>query len=291
MFSKVAIVGVGLLGGSLARDLKSNQLAKTVVGVCRSAATREVAIEQNVVDQMDDLNSAVKGADLVVLATPMQAMLPLLRELAPVLESATIVTDVGSVKSSLYQELKVHCPALLKQFVFAHPIAGGEDAGVLASKGGLFNGKHVIITGTDEVDQDKVQVVSKLWQTLGATVVKMTLHEHDAIFARTSHLPHVVAYSLVNYLAHEPDDERLFEMAAAGFYDFTRIASSNAEMWRDICVTNRQQLLSALDGFQHQISLIRDKIEANDQQGILNAFSNAKAVRDAGLSNKSGAGS
>ncbi|MBT8115915.1 MAG: prephenate dehydrogenase/arogenate dehydrogenase family protein, partial [Arenicella sp.] len=134
MFSKVAIVGVGLLGGSLARELRTKRLANTVVGVCRSEKSRQMALQLDVVDDVTDLQSAVRGADLVVMATPMQAMLPLLQQIEPELGADAVVTDVGSVKTSLYQELKIHCPELLRQFVFAHPIAGGEDAGVSASR-------------------------------------------------------------------------------------------------------------------------------------------------------------
>lgn len=290
MFSKVAIVGVGLLGGSLARELRTKRLANTVVGVCRSEKSRQMALQLDVVNEVTDLQSAVRGADLVVMATPMQAMLPLLQRIEPELGADAVVTDVGSVKTSLYKELKIHCPELLRQFVFAHPIAGGEDAGVSASRDGLFSGKHVIITETAEAEPGKVKIVEQLWRSTGAIVRKMSVQEHDRIFARTSHLPHVVAYTLVNYLAQEPDSKQLFKLAAAGFYDFTRIASSNAEMWRDICVTNQQQVLDALQGFEKQISLIRQQIAEADQQGILQAFSNAKAVRDSGLDKKSAGG-
>lgn len=291
MFERVVILGVGLLGGSLARDLRQHKLARSVIGVCRSEHTAEFALSNQVVDEVLPLQQAIAGADLLVLATPMQVMLPLLEEIAPHLSKNTILTDVGSVKTDLYAKLKSQLPQLLDQFVLAHPIAGGENSGVRAAKNGLFENKHVIITETAETQSDHLERVAKLWQALGANVLAMSLQQHDAIFAKTSHLPHVVAFSLVNYLSNQDNREELFNLAAAGFYDFTRIASSDAEMWRDICITNREQVLVALDGFQRQIDEIRDSIARSDQQGILEYFGTAKASRDDGLLKKAKTGS
>ena len=283
MFGKVCIVGTGLLGGSLAKDLKARELASRVVGVCRSEETARQAIELGIVDEVAALKDSVEGADLVVLATPMQAMPSILAEIAPVLSSETILTDVGSVKTDLYAQIKAHTPQVLKQFVLAHPIAGGENSGVSSAKQNLFENKHVIITDTAEVSSLLSGKVALMWQALGARVLHMSLQEHDSIFAKTSHLPHVIAFSLVNFLSHQDDKERLFDLAAAGFYDFTRIASSDAIMWRDICVTNRDEVLSALDGFREQIELIRDHVSTQDQDAILDYFGEAKAARDKGL--------
>ncbi len=285
-FNKVTIIGTGLLGGSLARDLRAHGLAAEIVGVCRSKATAELALSSGVVDKVEEAEAACRNADLIVLATPMQAMLPALHQIEPFVGTDTILTDVGSVKTDLYSEIKEHAPGLLNRFVLAHPIAGGETSGVAASKLGLFDAKHVIITDTDEVASSLSGVVAQMWQALGARVLHMSLHEHDAIFAKTSHLPHVIAFSLVNFLNNEPDRERLFDLAAAGFYDFTRIASSDAEMWRDICITNKQQVLKALDGFRDQVDRIRDDVANADQSAILDYFSNAKTARDEGLLKK-----
>ena len=286
MFHTVAIIGIGLLGGSLARDLREHGLARRIVGVCRSQKTAEQALEQGVVDAVLAPEQAVADADLVVLATPMQSMLPLLKTLEPHLSSKTILTDVGSVKTHLYSQLKAQVPSLLSQFVLAHPIAGGENSGVSASKLALFNNKHLIITHTDEVNASAIQTVATMWSTLGANVLEMSLQEHDAAFAKTSHLPHVIAFSLVNFLSHQSDCERLFDLAAAGFYDFTRIASSDAEMWRDICITNRDEVLNALEGFQQQVELIKQQVADSDQQAILDYFGEAKSARDSGLLRK-----
>lgn len=286
MFNKVVIVGVGLLGGSLARDIRQHKLARSIVGVVRSHSTAEYALKEQVVDEIQPLKQAVEGADLIVLATPMQVMLPLLAECANLISPHTILSDVGSVKTDLYAQLSATQPQLLKQFVLAHPIAGGESSGVSASRSGLFVDKHLIITNTNEVSSSSVKAVSGLWQAVGAKVIAMSLHEHDAIFAKTSHLPHVVAFSLVNYLNSENNRDQLFGLAAAGFYDFTRIASSDAEMWRDICITNKDQVLTALDGFSFQLDKIRENIKASDQEGILEYFGSAKSARNAGLVKK-----
>ena len=245
-----------------------------------------MALEEGVVDQVMPADEAVSGADLIVLATPMQAMIPLLQSLKGKIPESAIITDVGSVKTDLYQQLLKHVPALLSQFVLAHPIAGGENSGVSASRNGLFTNKHVIITDTDEVARDAAESVQKMWTKLGAKVLSMSLQEHDAIFAKTSHLPHVIAFSLVNFLSHQQDRERLFDLAAAGFYDFTRIASSDAEMWRDICITNRDEILQALDGFRDQLDTVRQTVAGADQDAILSYFGEAKSARDAGLLKK-----
>lgn len=286
MFQNVTIVGTGLLGGSLARDLRAKKLAKHIVGVCRSKNTAEQALKAGVVDEVLPGELAVKNADLIVMATPMQAMVPVLESLMDHIPTTAIITDVGSVKTDLYSQLLNRVPKSLKQFVLAHPIAGGEDSGVNASKLDLFQNKHVIITDTDEVANSMTESVASLWSELGAKVMHMSLQEHDATFAKTSHLPHVIAFSLVNFLSHQDDRERLFDLAAAGFYDFTRIASSDAEMWRDICITNRTEVLTALDGFKHQIESIRERVHISDQQAILEYFGEAKEARDAGLLNK-----
>ena len=286
MFEKVAIIGIGLLGGSLARDLKKHGIANHVVGVCKSQTTARAAIADQVVDDVLSLEDAVKNANLIVLATPMQSMVPLLQSLHNKIPENSIITDVGSVKTDLYARLKLELPSVLNKFVLAHPIAGGENSGVAASKLGLFENKHVIITDTDEVSGAAASLVADMWTTLGAKVMRMSLQEHDAVFAKTSHLPHVIAFSLVNFLSHQGDRKRLFDLAAAGFYDFTRIASSDAEMWRDICITNRQEILTALDGFRDQIDVIRNDVANSDQTAILNYFAEAKIARDAGLLNK-----
>ena len=207
----------------------------------------------------------------------------LLGELDGITDSHTIISDVGSVKTDLYRAVKESAPNLLPQFVFAHPIAGGERSGVRAAKLGLFKNKHVIVTKTPETDPKMMADVIRMWDSVGANVLEMGLQEHDAVFARTSHLPHVIAFTLVNYLSKQTNREQLFDLAAAGFYDFTRIASSDAEMWRDICITNKEQVLSSLEGFAEQINAVKALIDAEDLSGLLEYFSAAKEARDTGL--------
>ena len=286
MFDKVVIVGVGLLGGSLARDIRHHRLAKTIIGVCRPEQTENIALKQNVVDQVLTIDKAMVDADLIVFATPMQTMVPLLKKVESLIHSETLITDVGSVKTDLYQQLKGSTPNLLSQFVLTHPIAGGENSGVSASQLALFKNKNVIITETDEVKNTAIEKINLLWSKVGARVIKMSLESHDAIFSKTSHLPHVVAFSLVNFINQQTNREQLFDLAAAGFYDFTRIASSNAEMWRDICITNKNEVLNALDGFRGQIDEIREYINNTDQQNILEYFESAKQARNLGFAKK-----
>lgn len=285
-FNNVTIIGIGLLGGSLARELAEHKLCEKIIGVCQSSETAKQALNLKVVDQVLPIEEAVVDADLIVFATPMQVMLPTLELVNELISSDTIITDVGSVKNHLYEQIKATLPERLEQFVLAHPIAGGEQSGVNASRLGLFDNKHVIITESAEVNTDYVAVINQLWTTLGANVVTMSLTEHDAIFAKTSHLPHVIAFSLVNYLNQQDDRDQLFDMAAAGFYDFTRIASSDARMWRDISITNRDQMLKALEGFRDHLGEICDLVAATDQQGIYNYFDAAKSARNQGLDKK-----
>ena len=286
MFERVCIVGVGLLGGSLARDLRRFSLANSIVGVTRSENSARQALELKVVDEVLPLDEAVQDADLIVMATPMQTMMPVLAELAGSLKPNAILTDVGSVKTDLYACMQEELPDLLPQFVLAHPIAGGENSGVSASKEGLFESKHVILTSCEQENPEYVQKIDAMWQAVGAKTITMSLQQHDSIFAKTSHLPHVVAFSLVNYLASQPNRDELFNLAASGFYDFTRIASSDAEMWRDICVTNQEQVLVALQGYIDQLEQIKGEIAALNQSAILRYFETAKETRDLGLSKK-----
>ena len=286
MFDNVCIIGTGLLGGSLARDLKKHRLAANIVGVCRSPETAKRAIELGVIDESKPLEDGVLNADLIVMATPMQAMLQVLQRAQEFIPKNAILTDVGSVKTDLYNSINSNVPGLLNQFVLAHPIAGGEASGIDASQLGLFENKHVIVTETSEVKQSMTDQVIDMWQRIGARVKRMSLEQHDSIFAKTSHLPHVIAFSLVNYLSAQNDREELFDLAAAGFYDFTRIASSNAEMWRDICVTNKAQIVHALEGFAVQIAEIKERVEAADQTAILDYFGEANKARDDGLLRK-----
>jgi prephenate dehydrogenase len=287
MFEHMALIGVGLIGGSMARAVRRQGVAERITGFTASVTSGSRAVELGVVDEIaDSIKNAVAPADIVVLATPMKAMESLLPELASALGSKAILTDVGSVKQSLISDIERICPELLPRFVPAHPIAGIEASGVDASFAELFQDKNIVLTPTAEVDPDSVARVKEMWERLGGTVLTLSADEHDRIFARTSHLPHLVAYSLVDYMAREEDSERLFHLAAGGFYDFTRIASSDPVMWRDICLTNRQAILDSLAGYRGAVSKLEELIERSDSEGIEAIFSSSKQARDRGLEKK-----
>ena len=287
MLNKVAIIGVGLLGGSFALALREKQLANEIVGVCRRTSQGELATKLNVVDKAyETAVEAVEGADLVLLATPMLTMATILKEIQPHLSSKCILTDVGSVKGSLKELLQSEFPALVNQFVLAHPIAGGEKSGVSAARADLFINKHVVLTDTEHASPSNVATVDELWEKCGANVVKMTSQQHDNVFAHTSHLPHVIAYTLVNNLHHQPNSEQLFNFASAGFYDFTRIASSDPAMWRDICLSNKTEVLNSIQTFTEQLQTLTNAIESDDKMVLADIFADAKCARDEGLISK-----
>ena len=284
MFKRVAIIGVGLLGGSFALAMRQQRLAKQIVGVCRRTETAALAKQLGVVDHSyPSAEEAVAGADLVLLATPMLTMPAVLAEIAPHIADDCIVTDVGSVKGCLVELLQAEHPELLSNFVFAHPIAGGETSGVAAARADLFAGKHLILTDVQHTQAHCVETVRSLWKQFGANVVDMSAQEHDHIFAYTSHLPHVIAYTLVNNLHHQANNQQLFNFASAGFYDFTRIASSDPIMWRDICLSNKTEVLNSIEQFSAQLTALTTAIEANDHEQLAAIFSDAKMARDEGL--------
>ncbi len=287
MFDHMALIGVGLIGGSLARAVRQYGLAKHITGFTNSIQSGRRALELGVVDDIaNSAGEAVVGADIVVLATPMTAMRPLLVDLAPAMGSSCILTDVGSVKQSLIREVAEYCPELVSRFVPAHPIAGIEASGVDASFAELFRGKNVVLTPTPEVNPDCVDRVAGMWRETGMHVLKMPAAEHDKIFASTSHLPHLVAYSLVNYMAGEENSEQLFDLAAGGFYDFTRIASSDPVMWRDVCLTNREAILDSLAGYRQVLESLEEHISQSDGEEIESLFASSRRARDRGLTGK-----
>jgi prephenate dehydrogenase len=286
-FNQVTVIGLGLLGGSFARDVRRLGLAEKIVGVARSGKTAKIALEQGIVDEIQDLQPAVKHADLVLVATPMLSIGETIEKIATHVSEECIITDVGSVKRFLYDDLKARCPEVLSSVVLAHPIAGGERSGALASKHGLFDSKHLILTPTVETNQEKLRTIETLWQLLGSHVVNMSLDQHDAVFAKTSHLPHVVAFALVNHLQSQQESDLLFDMAAGGFYDFTRIASSDAVMWRDICLSNSEQISDSLSTYITNLQELKQLLDSKDATGLESRFSQAKQARDNGLRKKS----
>jgi len=285
---RIAIVGVGLIGGSLARALKAAGAVREVIGVAGTRASLDKALELGVIDRAAAGAADVGPVDVLVIATPVRAMPSVLRDFAPYLSNETIVTDVGSVKSYVCDVARQELGDAGARFVPGHPIAGTEDSGVEASFPSLFDKRTVILTPDADTSSGAVETISALWRHTGAEVVTMTPGRHDEILAATSHLPHMVAYTLVNCLAAHPQHEELFQLAAAGFYDFTRIASSDPVMWRDVALTNTGPLLDAMKHFRAGLDELIRALEAGDDEALYRAFHDAKQARDLGLARKNG---
>jgi len=285
---RIAIVGVGLIGGSLARALKAAGAVREVVGVSRTTASLNKALELGVIDRAETDVANIGPVDVVVIATPVRTMPAVMRGLAPHLSAHTIVTDAGSVKHYVCEAADAELGAARARFVPGHPIAGTEHSGVEASFASLFENRTVILTPGGEVAAEAVETVSAMWRAAGARVITMDPAQHDALLAATSHLPHMVAYTLVNCLAEHPRHEDLFRLAAAGFYDFTRIASSDPVMWRDIALTNAGPLVESMKSFRAGLDALIRALEAGDEEALYRRFHNAKQARDLGLAWKNG---
>ena len=281
MFKRLTIIGVGLIGGSLARAVRQVEGCREIVGCSRDQAHLQQAVDLGVIDRFEtDPGRAVDGADIVVIAVPLGAMAGLFQAIAARLGPDAVITDVGSAKGSVVDYARRHLAAHLARFVPGHPIAGTERSGVTASFAGLFEDRTVILTPLAETDRQALARVRELWEMTGARLAEMTVDHHDQVLAATSHLPHLLAYSLVDTLAQMDDSEEIFTYAAGGFRDFTRIASSDPVMWRDICLNNRNAILAGLDRYNRHVSRLRQAIEQADADVILEIFSRAKAVRD-----------
>ena len=281
MINRLTIVGVGLIGGSLARALKSAGAVKEIIGTGRSIQHLQHARKLGVVDRIEiDMGAAVNDADVVVVAVPVGAMESVFTEIAPHLSDKTVLTDVGSSKASVVDAAEKAFGKLPTNFVPAHPIAGTEKSGVEASFAELFQQRRVILTPTEASSADAVLKVRTMWEQVGAIVTETSVSHHDEVLAATSHLPHLLAFALVDTLATMDDKQEIFDYAAGGFRDFTRIASSDPQMWHDICVHNEPALLKMLDHFTADLDRLRKAIAENDGDYLLQVFSRAKAARD-----------
>ncbi len=286
MIKQLTIIGVGLIGGSLARALRAAGYVQEVVGVGRSLASLQQAVALGVVDRIEtSLSRAASDADMLVLASPVGAMPEVFAAIAPYLSAKTVITDVGSVKGSITEAARAHLGAHFRQFVPGHPLAGRESSGVAASLPELFRGQRVILTPTAETDASALAAVEGMWRAAGAAIVSMPVAEHDAILAATSHLPHLLAYALVDQLAHEPAARRVFDYIGNGFRDMTRIAASDPVMWRDICLANRAALLQAIHGYRGQLDRLAQAIDQADGATLAEFFTRAQTQR-AGLDQK-----
>ena len=280
-FKRLAIIGVGLIGGSLARAVRQAGACAEIIGCGRDVAHLKKAVALGVIDRYEtDIALAVKGADMVVAAVPLGAMAAVFKEMLPHLSPEATITDVGSAKSSVVNDARATLGDRISSFVPGHPIAGTEKSGVEASSAGLFINHCVILTPLAETSPLALQRVHALWKYAGADVVEMEPLHHDEVLAATSHLPHVLAYSLVDTLARMDTNEEIFRFAAGGFRDFTRIASSDPVMWSDICLSNKDALLKMIGEFDGQLKILTEAIRNNDNNAIIQIFSRAKQVRD-----------
>ncbi|HEX7954575.1 MAG TPA: prephenate dehydrogenase/arogenate dehydrogenase family protein [Burkholderiales bacterium] len=281
---KLVIVGVGLIGGSVAAALRRAGKVRRIVGVGRGRANIDRALTLGIIDEAsDDVAVAARGADIVLLAVPVQQTDRVLARLAAAIDKDTLVTDAGSTKMDYAAAVRKMLPGHLAYAVPAHPIAGAELTGVDAATPELFVGKKVVLTPLPENQPAGIDRIEAMWKACGARVSRMSPEHHDRVFSAVSHLPHMLAYTLVHMIATRPDAQELFSFAAGGFRDFTRIASSSPEMWRDIACSNRDALLADIASFQLQLTHLAALIRDADTQQLEKIFDGARNARDAWL--------
>ena len=275
---KLAVIGVGLIGGSCALALKQAKAVTRVVGVGRNSANLKLALERGIVDSIaPDPASAARDADLVLVATPVAQFPAVFRSLS---ESKALITDGGSTKRDVIAAARKALGKGIARFVPAHPIAGAEKSGAAAASAELFRGKRVVLTPLRENSRESISKVEAIWSACGARVSRMDPEEHDAVLAAVSHLPHLLAYALVHGVAKRNNSAQLFSFAAGGFRDFTRIASSHPEMWRDICLANRDALLQELKQYANELGMIRKLISKGDGAALEKLFTAARDARN-----------
>ena len=285
----LAVLGVGLVGGSFAAALKRAGAVLTVVGYDRDAAALQRAVELGVIDSAaHSVSEAVRGAELIVVAVPVRAIGPVLHDVSLALEANAVVTDVGSTKGDVMRTAREELRERYSRFVPGHPIAGRETSGVEAASAELFRGARVVLTPESDTAPEAVDLVRGAWEATGTRVSTMAGDLHDRIFAAVSHLPHLLSFALVSELAERDDAQQLFGFAAGGFRDFTRIAASSPEMWRDIALQNREALLAELDRFGVRLAVFRELIEKGDGPGLLRLMAEARSARTAWAAGKRG---
>ncbi len=280
----VAILGLGLIGGSLARSLRQSGFSKRFIGYGYREVSLRRGVELGVIDDFTlDLDEAIRQADILVICTPTLIAADMLRDILPRLGQGAgrpVVTDVASVKGNMRDAAIDTLGAMPPQLVLAHPIAGSERSGVAASTAELFVNHRVILTPVEGNDPAALELIQAMWASTGAEVVDMGVDEHDAVLAATSHLPHLLAYALVDALAQSPTNEDIFRFAAGGFRDFTRIASSDPAMWRDIAIANKTALLDSIDMFSAHLAQLRQAVVDGDGDRLFATFTRAKRARD-----------
>jgi len=278
---QVSIIGLGLIGGSWVKALRKSGLVEKIVGYDRNLDSMQDAQKLGIIDcYFDTAAKAVTGSDLVILSVPILACSEILNEIKSSLSPNTILTDVGSVKGRIAEDIRNVFGADQENFVLGHPIAGSEKSGITAADECLFENHKVILTPQENTNEHAVECVRKLWQAAGAEVEIMTVKHHDEVLAATSHLPHLLAYSLVDTLAHRHENKEIFNYAAGGFRDFTRIAASSPTMWHDIFTANKSAVLDALDLFTHDLASLRQAVVESDSTSLMGVFTRAKVARD-----------
>ncbi|OGT00157.1 MAG: prephenate dehydrogenase [Gallionellales bacterium RIFCSPLOWO2_12_FULL_59_22] len=280
LFNKIVIFGVGLIGGSFALALRKAHAVGDVVGFGRSETTLQQAMQLGILDRIgSDLAAELGNADIVLLATPVGQMAELMARIAPHLGAHTLVTDGGSTKGDVVAAARANLGGRIAQFIPAHPIAGAEKSGAAAAQADLYAGKKVVLTPLPENSQEAVARVRRAWELCGAVVSELTPEQHDAVFAAVSHLPHLLSFALVHDLAQRDNRDLLLSFAASGFRDFTRIAASSPEMWRDICMANRDALLDELGRYMQELETLHEALAEADAAKLEEIFDLARSVR------------
>ncbi|MCY4051604.1 MAG: prephenate dehydrogenase/arogenate dehydrogenase family protein [Gammaproteobacteria bacterium] len=280
LIRKLIIVGVGLIGGSLALALRRVGAVEEIVGIGRSEFNLETALKVGAIDQVASrLIDVVHDADIVVLATPVNSINQYLAELSVKLPKGIVITDVGSVKQEIMLTAKKCLKEQYRNFVPGHPIAGRESSGINAANSRLFENHNVVLTPDENTDPHAIALIKNMWLKAGASIILMDRKEHDAVLSITSHLPHILAYAMMNYLADDINAGRCYQMAAGGFYDFTRTASSDPEMWRDISFMNKDCLLEDIRRFQNRLEDIANLIQNDEDAKLRQLFQDARQAR------------
>jgi len=279
MMKKVCIIGIGLIGGSLAKAIKKTNQSEIVFGYGRDEECLERAQKSNLIDQYSaDIGEALDGANMVIIATPVGSYESILKEMKPHISEDMVISDVGSTKVSVLEAVKAVFDGVLDNFIPAHPIAGKEKSGFEVSDANLFVNKKVIITPLENNNPESIKILTKMWEEIGAEVDFMTAQSHDDLLGMTSHLPHMLAFSLVNYLVSQHPEASVY--AAGGFKDFSRIASGDAIMWRDICLHNRDAIIAHIKGYQESLNTLVDAIDSQNIDQLESLFREAKNTRD-----------
>jgi prephenate dehydrogenase len=282
MFKKICVIGVGLIGGSVAKAARANNLVETIVGFGRAddLENLQLAKKLGVIDEFfTEIEPAVFEADCVIIATPVAATESILKVLKPFWSQNAIYTDVGSTKGNVIEAAKAVFGEVPTNFIPAHPIAGAENSGVQAALVDLFLNKRLIITPVENTNSDSLEKLQQFWEKIGSLVSIMPVQEHDSVLAATSHLPHLLAFALVDMLGTRDEQEDIFKFAAGGFRDFTRIASSDPTMWTAICEANKTELVPLLEQFKNELSKIQHLLETNDYQKLFELFVYANTAR------------